>query len=134
MVLVDRLRDDEMNGKVRSAAPGSDADPTLQALDALAEALEQIADDRQVLVKKIEELRRSRRKGLAWQEILVEEDGPGSMQVVSRMLACLSKASGTLRKELVEELREEGATIPAIARLFGVTHQRVSNLLRRSPE
>ncbi|MGH9093163.1 MAG: hypothetical protein ACRDZR_17560 [Acidimicrobiales bacterium] len=133
-MLVDRLRDDEMNGKVRSAAPGSDADPTLQALDALAEALEQIADDRQVLVKKIEELRRSRRKGLAWQEILVEEDGPGSMQVVSRMLACLSKASGTLRKELVEELREEGATIPAIARLFGVTHQRVSNLLRRSPE
>jgi hypothetical protein len=134
MVLVDRLRDDEMDGKTRRAAPGSDADPTLRALDALAEALEQIAQDQKVLAKKIDGLRRARRKGVAWQDILVEEDAPGSMQVVSAMLACLSKASGTLRKELVEELREEGATIPAIARLFGVTHQRVSNLLRRSPE
>lgn len=134
MVLVDRLRDDEMNGKTRGAVPGSAADPTLQALDALSEALEQIAEDQKVLVTKIEELRRARRKGLPWQDILVEEDAPGSMQVVSRMLACLSKASGTLRKELVDELREEGATIPAIARLFGVTHQRVSNLLRRSPD
>jgi hypothetical protein len=134
MVLVDRLRDDEMDRKMHRAVPGSDGDPTLQALDALAEALEQLAEDQKVLGKKIDGLRRARRKGLSWQDILMDEEGPGSMQVVSRMLACLSKASGTLRKELVEELREEGATIPAIARLFGVTHQRVSNLLRRSPE
>jgi hypothetical protein len=28
-------------------------------------------------------------------------------------------------------LRAEGQSIPSIAHLFGVTHQRVSNLLRR---
>ena len=56
------------------------------------------------------------------------------MQVVSQMLARLSKASGTVREELVDVLRAEGASIPSIARLFGVTHQRVSNLLRRSPD
>lgn len=134
MVLVDRLSDDDMGGKTRSVALGRDADPTLRALDALAEALEQISQDQEVLAKKIDSLRQARSKGLSWQDILGEEDAPGSMQVVSRMLACLSKASGALRKELVEELREEGATIPAIARLFGVTHQRVSNLLRRSPD
>jgi transposase len=31
----------------------------------------------------------------------------------------------------VDTLRREGVSIPAIAKLFGVTHQRVSNLLRR---
>jgi hypothetical protein len=133
MVLVDRLHD-ESDGAHGRAAPGSAGDKTLQALDAMAEALKQIIEDQQVLVHKIDGLRRARRKGQAWKDILAEEDPPGSMQVVSRMLACLSKASGTLRKELVEELREEGSTIPAIARLFGVTHQRVSNLLRRTPE
>ena len=133
MVLVDRLHD-ESEGAPDRAAPGSEGDRTLQALDALAEALEQLGEDREVLARKIDGLRRARRKGQAWKDILAKEDAPGSMQVVSRMLACLSKASGTLRKELVEELREEGSTIPAIARLFGVTHQRVSNLLRRSPE
>jgi transposase len=56
------------------------------------------------------------------------------MQVVSRMLAGLAKASGTLRKELVDALRREGVSIPAIAKLFGVTHQRISNLVRRAPE
>lgn len=133
MALVDRLHD-ESEGEPRRGAPGSDDDRTLQALDALAEALDEIGEDRDVLVRKLEDLRRARRKGHAWKDILADEDGPGSMQVVSRMLARLSKASGTLRKELVEELREEGSTIPAIARLFGVTHQRVSNLLRRTPE
>ena len=131
MVLVESLRD-ERDGTGRGAADGGDR--TLAALDAMVEALEELAEDHRRLVDKIEGLRTARRKGLAWQDILTEEEAPGSMQVVSRMLACLSKASGTLRKELVEELREEGASIPAIARLFGVTHQRVSNLLRRSPD
>ena len=134
MALVESLRDDESDGREHRAAPGSEGDQTLEALDALVAALDEIAEDRQILVVKLDELRTARRSGKAWQEILADEEPPGSMQVVSRMLACLSKASGTLRKELVEELREEGATIPAIARLFGVTHQRVSNLLRRTPD
>ena len=35
------------------------------------------------------------------------------------------------RSSLVVALRAEGQSIPSIAHLFGVTHQRVSNLLRR---
>ncbi len=132
MALVDLMGDGGTDGN-RPAA-GSDEDRTLQALDALAQALEQIAEDHRELGRKIGELRLARQKGLAWQGILAEEEAPGTMQVVSRMLACLSKASGSLRKELVDELREEGASIPAIARLFGVTHQRVSNLLRRNAD
>jgi hypothetical protein len=132
MALVDLVGDGGTDGK--RLAAGSDDDRTLQALDALAEALEQIAEDHRELARKIGELRLARQKGSPWQEILADEEPPGTMQVVSRMLACLSRASGSLRKEMVDELREEGASIPAIARLFGVTHQRVSNLLRRSAD
>jgi hypothetical protein len=110
------------------------SDLTLSALDALASALRQLSKDQQLLEQRLVELRRERSTGRPWREILAEEEAPGTMQVVSRMLACLAKASGTLRKELVDTLRREGVSIPAIARLFGVTHQRVSNLLRRPAE
>jgi predicted PhzF superfamily epimerase YddE/YHI9 len=104
---------------------------TIGALDALAQALQRLAGDQQLLEARLGELRRRRAEGGAWRDILAEEEPPGTMQVVSRMLATLAGASGTLRKELVDDLRREGASIPTIAKLFGVTHQRVSNLLRR---
>jgi hypothetical protein len=106
-------------------------DATLSALDALSDALSEMAHDQQLLEKRLRDLHRQRSEGRAWRDILADEEPPGTMQVVSRMLGCLAKASGTLRKELVDTLRREGVSIPAIAKLFGVTHQRVSNLLRR---
>ena len=109
-------------------------DASLAALDALSRALTQIAEDQRLLEAKLAALRSQRASGMAWRDILSSEEAPGSMQIVSRMLACLAKASGTLRKELVDTLRREGVSIPAIARMFGVTHQRVSNLLRRPAE
>ena len=109
-------------------------DPTLVALDELSAALDDLSRDQRDLAQRIDALRQARQRGASWQEILSREEPPGSMQVVSQMLARLSKASGTVRKELVDVLRSEGASIPSIARLFGVTHQRVSNLLRRSPD
>lgn len=111
-----------------------DGDATLRALDALSLALTELGNDQRLLERRLRELRRQRSEGRAWHDILEAEDVPGTMQVVSRMLGCLAKASGTLRKELVDSLRREGVSIPAIAKLFGVTHQRVSNLLRRPEE
>lgn len=118
------------------APNASDASPdaTVSALDALSGAIGEMKKDQELLQQRLEGLKRQRMEGKAWRDILAEEDAPGTMQVVSRMLACLAKASGTLRKELVDTLRREGVSIPAIAKLFGVTHQRVSNLLRRPTE
>lgn len=118
----------------REAEPGSDGDSTIHGLNELSRALEQMAKDQRLLESRLKDLQRQRSEGRAWRDILSEEDPPGTMQIVSRMLACLAKASGTLRKELVDALRREGVSIPAIAKLFGVTHQRVSNLLRRPAE
>ena len=117
-----------------AAAPSRADDPTVAALEALAHALDELADDQRLLTERLRWLLRERGEGRAWRDILDDEEPPGTMLIVSRMLACLAKASGTLRKDLVDALREEGTSIPAIAKLFGVTHQRVSNLLRRPSE
>jgi len=109
-------------------------DVTVRALDALSGTLAELRRDAQSLEERVQELRRRRMEGRAWRDILSDEEPPAAMQVVSRMLAGLAKASGTLRKELVDALRREGVSIPAIAKLFGVTHQRISNLVRRAPE
>ena len=119
---------DEHRGAEPGAATG---DATLRALDALSAALSEMSKDERLLEERLRQLHRERSQGRSWHDILGSEDPPGTMQLVSRILACLAKASGTLRKELVDALRREGVSIPAIARLFGVTHQRVSNLLRR---
>jgi hypothetical protein len=116
----------------RKAPPGGD--PTVAALDALLEVLELNAQERRVLARRLRDLRQARQGGMRWQDILWKEQAPGTMQVLSVMLARLSRASGLLRKELVSTLRAEGTSIPAIARMFGVTHQRVSNLLRRNSD
>ena len=111
---------------------GTRHEDTQEALDGLIETLEEIGREHRALIERLTRLREAQRRGTSWHEILSDEEPPGSMQAVSQMLGNLSRASGRLRKELVEELRREGVSIPAIARMFGVTHQRVSNLLRRS--
>jgi hypothetical protein len=119
-------------GAGASRPEGGDA--TIDALEGLSRALGEMLKDQTLLEERVRELQRQRSEGLAWRDILAEEESPGTMQLVSAMLACLAKASGSLRKELVDTLRHEGVSIPAIAKLFGVTHQRVSNLLRRPSE
>ncbi len=103
----------------------------LRALDELEAMLRENAESERLLSKRVAELRTARRTGREWKTILAAEDEPGTVQLVSTILRRQSEASGYLRRSLVVALRAEGQSIPSIAHLFGVTHQRVSNLLRR---
>ncbi|HEX3947009.1 MAG TPA: hypothetical protein VHW47_04865, partial [Acidimicrobiales bacterium] len=68
-------------------------DPTVAALDALEVALGEISREQQQLVQRIGQLRRARQSGSSWQQILSQEEPPGTMQLVSQMLARMSRAS-----------------------------------------
>ncbi len=107
------------------------SDEVLQALGELEVVLKENAEHERVLVERIAALRAARANGTEWRSILADEDEPGTVQLVSTVLRRQSEASGYLRRSLVVALRAEGQSIPSIAHLFGVTHQRVSNLLRR---
>lgn len=111
-----------------------DADGSDEVLNALAEldaVLKENAERERVLFQRIAEVRLARENGQEWKSILAGEDEPSTVQLVSTILRRQSEASGYLRRSLVVALRAEGQSIPSIAHLFGVTHQRVSNLLRR---
>jgi len=110
---------------------GNGSDDVLNALDELESVLKENAESERLLAKRIAEVRQARHNGREWKGILGDEDEPGTVQLVSTILRRQSEASGYLRRSLVVALRAEGQSIPSIAHLFGVTHQRVSNLLRR---
>jgi antitoxin component HigA of HigAB toxin-antitoxin module len=111
--------------------PDQNDDEVLKALDELEAALHENAENERLLAKRIADVRQARDSGQEWKAILGDEDDPGTVQLVSAILRRQSEASGYLRRSLVVALRAEGQSIPSIAHLFGVTHQRVSNLLRR---
>ena len=110
---------------------GSGSDDVLRALVELEAVLRENAESERLLSQRIAEVRLARENGREWKGILGDEDEPGTVQLVSTILRRQSEASGYLRRSLVVALRAEGQSIPSIAHLFGVTHQRVSNLLRR---
>ncbi len=110
---------------------GAGSDEVLNALDELESVLRENAESERLLSQRIAEVRLARQNGREWKAILGDEDEPGTVQLVSTILRRQSEASGYLRRSLVVALRAEGQSIPSIAHLFGVTHQRVSNLLRR---
>ncbi len=110
---------------------GGAGDEVMRALDELEAMLRENAESERLLTKRIADLRRARETDREWKAILGAEDEPGTVQLVSTILRRQSEASGYLRRSLVVALRAEGQSIPSIAHLFGVTHQRVSNLLRR---
>jgi hypothetical protein len=112
---------------------GGRDDDVLESLAALQRALEENANEERLLATRIGEMMAARARGNDWVDVLKDEEYPGTVHLVSSTLARLSTASGQVRRSLVVALRSEGVTIPVIARLFGVTHQRVSNLLRRGP-
>ncbi len=107
------------------------SDDVLNALNELESVLRENAESERMLFQRIAEVRLARENGKDWKAILAAEDDPGTVQLVSTVLRRQSEASGYLRRSLVVALRAEGQSIPSIASLFGVTHQRVSNLLRR---
>jgi hypothetical protein len=110
---------------------GAGSDDVLKALEELEGVLRENAESERLLSKRIADVRQARENGREWKAILGDEDDPGTVQLVSTILRRQSEASGYLRRSLVVALRAEGQSIPSIAHLFGVTHQRVSNLLRR---
>jgi hypothetical protein len=136
---VSELRQDEQQQGARNGMPdqidhhgnGAGSDDVLNALAELEQVLKENAESERLLAKRIADVRLARENGREWKAILGDEDEPGTVQLVSTILRRQSEASGYLRRSLVVALRAEGQSIPSIAHLFGVTHQRVSNLLRR---
>lgn len=103
-------------------------------LDDLAAAADETARDQQRLARRARAMIRQRRRGQAWSAILNSEKQPGVVELLVASARRLALVGARFRAALGRALAEEGLSTRRIARYFGVTHQRVSALLKpRSP-
>ncbi len=109
-------------------------DAELKVLDGLAADVDDSARDERLLARRLRAIRASRAKGRSWEDILAHEAAPGTMELTSRVLRGITRASGAIRRTVARGLKANGASIAAIADRFGVSRQRVSALLRRRRE
>lgn len=102
----------------------------LDSLDELAKALRENTARNQHIIKRAQKLRRMRAKGIPWSELVSEDQRPLIVELLSQNLQTLSTAGSRLRRLEAQALHDEGLSMERIAKLFGVSRQRVSELLR----
>lgn len=115
-----------------SAETGSTPSPDVaeQALADLLTELDRCVDELVQSRARAETLLRRRQAGEPWLEIVTSEPRPLIVERISTVLASLSAAGHTWRREQAAALQAEQISINRIAGLFGVTRQRISALLR----
>lgn len=107
-------------------------DPVIDALDGLVLALEANLEASQVAIRRASEIRSLRAEGLQFREIVDETGRPMVVQLISENLERLSERGAALRRAQAAVLHSEGLTMDQIARLFGVSRQRISAILKEA--
>ena len=102
----------------------------LDALDNLIAAIKDNNARNELLLKRAHDIKRERAQGAAWRDIVSEERRPLIVELLTQNMEALSTAGGQLRRIEAQALHEEGLTMDRIASLFGVSRQRISELLR----
>ncbi len=102
-----------------------------RALDDVAQAADETALDQQRLARRARSMSRQRRSGASWTQILARERQPGLLALMDRSARRLYEVSGRFRPVLGQALVAEGLSTRQVARIFGVTRQRISAMLRR---
>ena len=100
----------------------AERDAFMQALDDLDGALDQSLEMTQRMKERIGDIRTARASGRPLREIVPNEGTPLLVQLLTE--------SNRVRRTEARALHREGMTMDEIAKLFGVTRQRVSALLR----
>lgn len=122
----------------RRAPSGQDAtgppldDEVLAAIGALLEALEDNVALVEQCRRRAQALEVERRRGRAYRDILPGGDEPLIVETMREGLGRLTAAASRFQHAEAKALYEEGLTMEQIGRLFGISHQRVSVMLKRA--
>jgi PAS domain S-box-containing protein len=111
------------------------ADTTDEVLVALAAVVASVRECRERLDQALESaefVASTRGSGVSYAEILDQGDGPLVLELMTAVLSALSDTGSRLRRAEARALYAEGLSMEKIARLFGVSRQRVSSLLQPS--
>lgn len=104
-----------------------------QALEELERALERSVEMTERMRERIVHLQTELAAGRALPEIVPSEAAPLLVQLLTETANLLHTYGTRVRRSEARALHREGMTMDEIARLFGVSRQRVSALLRDGP-
>jgi hypothetical protein len=105
-------------------------DPTLLALENLVEAAQQVARMTERVTARAAYIRACRLQGRPYREIIDREEVPLIAGLLAKDIRRLEAASTRFRQAEAAALHQEGMTMEEIARLFGLTRQRISAMIR----
>lgn len=105
------------------------SDDVLLALDDLIAAIEQNTIRNRKILQRAKLLRRQRGQGRTYREIVEASDRPLIVEMLTENFDALRTYGAALRREEARALYDEGMTMDHIAATFGVTRQRISQLL-----
>lgn len=103
------------------------------ALDEVAASADEVADDQRRIARRARAMKRQRDRGRSWAEILDGEPEPRLLGLLRGNTRRLADATGRLAHAMAYGLVWEGESRRQIARRLGVTHQRISAMLRHNP-
>jgi hypothetical protein len=109
-------------------------DEVLAALAHVMAALELSTRQNEKALAQAESMARQRGEGRPWREIVLNQDRPLVVELISESLDALIDAGSRLRRAKARALHADGVTMETIGELFGVTRQRVSSLIRPQSE
>jgi plasmid maintenance system antidote protein VapI len=104
----------------------------MNALDDLDRGLDESAEMIRRMKQRITQLRETQAAGRPLREVVPEEQTPLLVQLLTENSNLLHAYGNRVRRTEARALHREGMTMEEIAKLFGVTRQRVSALLRDS--
>ena len=105
----------------------------MQALADLDAALDQSLEMTQRMKQRILDIRAAEAEGRPISEIVPREEAPLIVHLLTENTNLLHAYGTRVRRTEARALHHEGMTMDEIAKLFGVTRQRVSALLRDPP-
>lgn len=107
-----------------------EAEAFMKAVDDLDAALDDSLKMTGRMKARIREIRAAHRAGRPLREIVPAEERPALVRLLTQNANLLQTYGNRVRRTEARVLHEEGLTMDEIGRLFGVTRQRVSALLR----
>ncbi|MBW3546975.1 MAG: hypothetical protein KY452_02415 [Actinobacteria bacterium] len=123
---------DEAGSEERRGEGTPTTDEVMVALDALLEVLDENIELAKRCRRRARHLGQERHRGRAYRDIVPAGDEPLIVQMMRDNLARMGAAASQLQHAEAEALYAEGMTMEEIGKLFGVTHQRVSAMLKRA--